>query len=73
MALTPVHELQALIHDKIAAAQKPLETETVPLVSAVGRVLAQDVAAPVSIPPADISAWTATHCPWPQRRAANGK
>ena len=40
MALTPVHELQALIHDKIAAAQKPLESETVPLVSAVGRVLA---------------------------------
>ena len=68
MALTPVHELQALIHDKIAAAQKPLETETVPLVSAVGRVLAQDVAAPVIFPP-----WTATPCPWPRRRAANGK
>ena len=28
MALTPVHELQALIHAKIAAVQKPLETET---------------------------------------------
>ena len=56
MALTPVHELQALIHAKIAAVQKPLETETVPLVSAVGRVLAQDVAAAVNIPPADISA-----------------
>ena len=56
MALTPVHELQALIHAKIAAVQNPLETETVPLVSAVGRVLAQDVAAAVNIPPADISA-----------------
>ena len=72
MALTPVHELQALIHDKIAAAQKPLETETVPLVSAVGRVLAQDVAAPVSIPPI-FPPWTAMPCPWPRRRAANGK
>ena len=56
MALTPVHELQALIHAKIAAVQKPLDTETVPLVSAVGRVLAQDVVAAVNIPPADISA-----------------
>ncbi len=56
MALTPVHELQALIHDKIAAARRQPESERVPLVSALGRVLARDVVSAVNIPPADISA-----------------
>ncbi|OAM30832.1 molybdopterin molybdenumtransferase MoeA [Eikenella longinqua] len=56
MALTPVHELQARIHEKIAAARKPPASERVPLVSALGRVLAQDVASALNLPPADISA-----------------
>ena len=56
MALTPVHELQTLIYDKIADHSQPLETETVPVAAAVGRVLAQDIVSAVNIPPADISA-----------------
>ena len=56
MALTPVHELQTLIRDKIADHPQPLETETVPVAAAVGRVLAQDIVSAVNIPPADISA-----------------
>lgn len=56
MALTPVHELQTLIYDKIADHPQPLETETVPVAAAVGRVLAQDIVSAVNIPPADISA-----------------
>lgn len=56
MALTSVQELQALIHDKIAAHIRLPETETVPAVAAVGRVLAEDIVSPVNLPPADISA-----------------
>ena len=56
MALTPVHELQTLIYDKIADHPQPLETETVHVAAAVGRVLAQDIVSAVNIPPADISA-----------------
>ncbi len=56
MALTPVHELQTLIYDKIADHPQPLETETVPVAAAVGRVLAQEIVSAVNIPPADISA-----------------
>ena len=56
MALTPVHELQTLIRDKIADHPQPLETETVHVAAAVGRVLAQDIVSAVNIPPADISA-----------------
>ena len=56
MALTPVHELQALIRDKIAAHPLAVESETVPAVAAVGRVLAEDIVSPVNLPPADISA-----------------
>lgn len=56
MALTPVHELQTLIYDKIADHPQPLESETVPVAAAVGRVLAQDIVSAVNIPPADISA-----------------
>ena len=56
MALTPVHELQALIRDKIAAHPLAVESETVPVAAAVGRVLAQDIVSAVNLPPADISA-----------------
>lgn len=56
MALTSVHELQTLIHDKIADHPLAVETETVPAVAAVGRILAEDITAPVNLPPADISA-----------------
>lgn len=56
MALTPVHELQALIRDKIAAHPLAVESESVPVAAAVGRVLAQDIVSAVNLPPADISA-----------------
>ena len=56
MALTPVHELQALIRDKIAAHLLAVESESVPVAAAVGRVLAQDIVSAVNLPPADISA-----------------
>ena len=56
MALTSVHELQTLIHDKIADHPLAVETEAVPAVAAVGRILAEDITAPVNLPPADISA-----------------
>ncbi|MGF6147730.1 Molybdopterin molybdenumtransferase [Kingella potus] len=56
MALTSVQELQTLIHDKIAARCRLPETETVPAVAAVGRILAEDIVSTVNLPPADISA-----------------
>ena len=56
MALIPVHELQALIYNKIAATYKQPVSERVPLVSALGRVLARNVVSALNLPPADISA-----------------
>lgn len=56
MALTPVHELQTLIRDKIAAHPLAVESETVPATAAVGRILAEDIVSAVNLPPADISA-----------------
>lgn len=73
MALTPVHELQTLIRDKIADHPQPLETETVHVAAAVGRVLAQDIVSAVNIPPPTSRRWTATPCNRLQTQAASGQ
>ena len=65
MALTSVAELQALIHGKIAQQYRQPESENAALANAVGRVLAQDIASPVNIPPADISAMDGYALPRP--------
>lgn len=51
--LLPVYELEAIIAERIAPVG---ETESVPLHRALGRVVAHDVAAPISLPPFDNSA-----------------
>jgi molybdopterin molybdotransferase len=52
-ALLPVADMERLIAERIT----PLtETETVPLAAAHGRVVAQDVLAPIDLPPFDNSA-----------------
>jgi len=51
--LMPLADMERLIEERIAPV---LETETVPLRSARGRVLARDVFAPLNLPPFDNSA-----------------
>ena len=51
--LLPVDELESIIAQRIAPVG---ETETVPLHRAIGRAVAQDVLAPISLPPFDNSA-----------------
>ena len=51
--LLPIEEMERLIEQRVAAVG---ETEMVPLTEARGRVVAQDVVAPVSLPPFDNSA-----------------
>ncbi len=51
--LLPVAEAERIIAERIAPVG---ETETVPLTAAIGRVLAEDVVAPIDLPPFDNSA-----------------
>jgi len=51
--LLPVDELERIIRERVTPVK---ETQTVPLAEARGRVLAQEVVAPVSLPPFDNSA-----------------
>jgi molybdopterin molybdotransferase len=51
--LLPIDEMERIIRDRVRPV---VETEAVPLGQTRGRVLAQDVAAPVSLPPFDNSA-----------------
>ncbi|RYY67976.1 MAG: molybdopterin molybdenumtransferase MoeA, partial [Comamonadaceae bacterium] len=50
-----VHEFIAQIVASLALAEEP-DTEHVPLHEALGRVLAQDIVSPISVPPHDNSA-----------------
>jgi molybdopterin molybdotransferase len=52
-ALLPVAEMERLIAERIVPVA---ETETVPLAAARGRVVAQDIVAPINLPPFDNSA-----------------
>jgi len=52
-ALLPVSEMERLIAERVMPVK---ETETVPLAAARGRVVAQDVLAPIDLPPFDNSA-----------------
>jgi molybdopterin molybdotransferase len=52
-ALMPVAEMERLIAERITPV---VETETVPLAAARGRVIAHDVLAPINLPPFDNSA-----------------
>jgi molybdopterin molybdotransferase len=52
-ALLPVAEMERLIAERVAAVA---ETETVALAAARGRVVAQDILAPIDLPPFDNSA-----------------
>ncbi len=52
-ALMPVAEMERLIAERIAPVA---ETENVPLAATRGRVVAQDVVAPINLPPFDNSA-----------------
>ncbi|MEX1083558.1 MAG: molybdopterin molybdenumtransferase MoeA, partial [Xanthobacteraceae bacterium] len=52
MALIPVAEAVAMV----LAGAKPLPPKMAPLAEAAGRVLAEDIAARTTQPPADISA-----------------
>ena len=52
-ALLPVSEMERLIAERVVPVT---ETETVPLAAARGRVVAQDVLAPIDLPPFDNSA-----------------
>ena len=56
MSLTPIAELQTIIQNHIARRPLALASESVPLAQAAGRVLAQDVVAPVAIPSSHVSA-----------------
>ena len=56
MSLTSIAELQTIIQNHIAQRPLPLASETLPLAQAAGRVLAQDIVAPVSIPSSHVSA-----------------
>ncbi len=51
--LLPVDDLERIIRERVAPVA---ETETIPLAQARGRVIAQDVIAPISLPPFDNSA-----------------
>ena len=56
MSLTSIAELQTIIQTHIAQRPLPLASETLPLAQAAGRVLAEDIVAPVSIPSSNVSA-----------------
>ena len=56
MSLTPIAELQSIIQNHIARRPLALASESVSLAQAAGRVLAQDVVAPVAIPSSHVSA-----------------
>ena len=56
MSLTPIAELQTIIQTHIAHCPLALGGESVALAQAAGRVLAQDIVAPVSIPSSNVSA-----------------
>lgn len=56
MSLTPIAELQTIIQNHIARRPLALASESVPLAQVAGRVLAQDVVAPVAIPSSHVSA-----------------
>ena len=56
MPLTPIAELQSIIQNHIAHRPFALGSESVALAQAAGRVLAQDIVAPVSIPSSHVSA-----------------
>ena len=49
-ALLPVAEMERMIAERVAPVT---ETETVPLAAARGRVVAQDIIAPIDLPPFD--------------------
>ena len=51
--LLPVTEMERLIAERVAPVT---ETETVPLAAARGRVVAEDIVAPIDLPPFDNSA-----------------
>ena len=51
--LLPIDEVERIIRERVMPVA---ETETVPLGAAYGRVMASDVAAPISLPPFDNSA-----------------
>lgn len=51
-----VHELQQIITDDINARSQNASPERVDILSAVGRILAADIASPLNIPPASVSA-----------------
>ena len=56
MSLTPIAELQTIIQNHIAHRPLALGSESVALAQAAGRVLAQDIVTPVSIPSSHVSA-----------------
>ena len=56
MPLTPIAELQTIIQTHIANRPLALDSQTLPLAQAAGRVLAEDIIAPVSIPSSNVSA-----------------
>ena len=51
--LLPIAEAERMIRERVSPVA---ETETVPLGAALGRVVAQDIAAPIDLPPFDNSA-----------------
>jgi molybdopterin molybdotransferase len=51
--LLPIDEVERILRERVMPV---LETETVPLAAAYGRVMASDVTAPISLPPFDNSA-----------------
>ena len=51
------------VNNFLAQLVQPVrEQETLPLMQAHGRILAQDVVSPISVPPHDNWPWTATPC-----------
>ena len=51
--LLPIDEVERILRERVMPVP---ETEMVPLAAAYGRVVASDVAAPISLPPFDNSA-----------------
>ena len=56
MPLTPIAELQTIIQTHIANRPLALDSQILPLAQAAGRVLAQDIVAPLAIPSSNVSA-----------------
>ena len=57
MSLISIAELQTLIRQRIVQDHTAdTASETIPILHAAGRVLAQDIVSPVSLPPANVSA-----------------